>query len=72
MNGPVYYALGSLSTRLYARFAKRLAGLFPDFQVEEYAGRSHLDPPQRAEAERFGRAVLALWQCAEESIPAGR
>jgi pimeloyl-ACP methyl ester carboxylesterase len=71
MNGPVYYALGSLSTRLYARFAKRLAGLFPVFQLEEYAGTSHLNPPQRAEPERLGRALFALWALAAETSPAG-
>jgi pimeloyl-ACP methyl ester carboxylesterase len=70
LDKPVYYALGSLSTRLYARAAKRLARLFPDFQVEEYAGCSHLDPPHRSEAERFGRAMLALWMRAEEASPA--
>ena len=72
MDRPVYYALGSLSTRLYGRAAKRLSLLFPDFRVEEYAGRSHLDPPHRAEPERFGRAMLALWERAEESSPAGK
>jgi pimeloyl-ACP methyl ester carboxylesterase len=72
LDGPVYYAFGSLSTRLYARAAKRLLKLFPDFQVEEYAGRSHLDPPHRAEAERFGRALTALWKRAEEVSTAGK
>ena len=70
MDRPVYYAIGSLSTRLYEREAKRLARLFPDFRVEEYAGRSHLDPPHRAEPERFGRAMLALWERAAEVSPA--
>lgn len=70
MDRPVYYALGNLSTRLYARFAKRLAGLFPDFTVEEYEGRSHLDPPQRGEPERFGRAMLALWKRGEINVSA--
>jgi pimeloyl-ACP methyl ester carboxylesterase len=60
-NRPVYYALGSLSTRYYERAAKTLVGLFPDMQVEEYEGRSHLDPPHRAEAERFARALRELW-----------
>lgn len=60
--GPVYYALGSLSTRFYERAAKILGGLFTDMRVDEYVGRSHLDPPHRAEAERFGKAMLALWK----------
>jgi pimeloyl-ACP methyl ester carboxylesterase len=68
LDGPVYYALGSLSTRLYARAAQRLAGLFPDFQVEEYAGRSHLDPPHRAEAGRFAKALRLLWARAEAAV----
>jgi len=58
---PVYFATGSLSTRFFERAAKTLAGLFPDMQVEEYEGRSHFDPPHRAEAERFTRALQALW-----------
>ncbi len=60
-NQPVYYALGSLSTRYYEYGAKGLAALFPDMQVEEYEGRSHLDPPHRREVERFVRALRALW-----------
>jgi len=58
---PVYYALGNLSTRFFERAAKTLAGLFPDMQIEEYEGRSHFDPPHRAEPERFARALLELW-----------
>lgn len=58
---PVYYALGSLSTRYYERGAKTLSSLFPDMQVEEYEGRSHLDPPHRTEAERFAKALRAMW-----------
>jgi pimeloyl-ACP methyl ester carboxylesterase len=65
MDGPVYFALGSLSTRYYARAAKRLAGLFPDFQVEDYEGRSHLDPPHRTEPERFARALRRMWAKAD-------
>jgi pimeloyl-ACP methyl ester carboxylesterase len=70
MTGPVYYALGSLSTRFYERAAFTLAGLFPDIQVEEYAGRSHFDPPHRAEPERFGRAVVQLWTREQETSEA--
>jgi pimeloyl-ACP methyl ester carboxylesterase len=62
---PVYYALGSLSTRYFERGAKTLAGLFPDVQVEEYEGRSHFDPPHRAEPERFAQALHALWARAD-------
>jgi pimeloyl-ACP methyl ester carboxylesterase len=67
MTEPVYYVLGSLSTRFYERAAFILAGLFPDIQVEEYTGRSHFDPPHRAEPERFGRAVIQLWTHEQET-----
>jgi pimeloyl-ACP methyl ester carboxylesterase len=66
---PVYYAFGSLSTRFYERNAKTLAGLFPDMQIEEYAGRSHFDPPQRAEGQRVARALLQLWARSESAAP---
>ena len=59
--GPVYMALGSLSTPYYEHSAKTLSGLFPDMRVEVYEGRSHLDPPHRTEAERFGNALRELW-----------
>jgi pimeloyl-ACP methyl ester carboxylesterase len=65
---PVYYALGSLSTRFYERAAKTLGGLFPDMQVEEYEGRSHFDPPHRAEPERFARALRELWARGDAAI----
>ncbi len=61
MSHPVYYALGGLSTRYFERGAKTLAGLFPNMQIEEYADRSHFDPPQRSEPERFAHALHALW-----------
>ncbi len=67
---PVYYALGSLSTRFFEREARTLAGLFPDMQVEEYEGRSHFDPPQRAEPERFARALRAVWARADAASAA--
>jgi pimeloyl-ACP methyl ester carboxylesterase len=61
MEGPVYFAYGSLSTRFYDRAAHRLSELFSDFKAEEYKGRSHYDPPHRAEPERFSRALYKLW-----------
>jgi pimeloyl-ACP methyl ester carboxylesterase len=66
LRGPVYYAMGSLSTPYYESVAKVLAGLFADMQVEVYDGRSHLDPPHRAEPERFARALRGLWARAEQ------
>ena len=65
---PVYYALGGLSTRYYERAAKRLASLFPNMQVEVYEGRSHFDPPHRAEPERFAQALRELWTRAEQPL----
>jgi pimeloyl-ACP methyl ester carboxylesterase len=62
---PVYYALGSLSNPYYERAARTLADAFPDLEVEVYEGRSHLDPPHRAEPERFARALRILWGRAE-------
>jgi hypothetical protein len=58
---PVYLALGSLSCLFYEREAKTLASLFPNLRVEVYEARSHLDPPHRAEPERFARALRELW-----------
>jgi pimeloyl-ACP methyl ester carboxylesterase len=62
---PAYYALGSLSTPLYERMARVLAQVMPDLQIETYEGRSHLDPPHRAEPERFAQALRDLWGRAE-------
>ena len=71
---PVYYAFGSLSRPFYERNARTLAGLFPDFRWEVYEGRSHFDPPQRAEPERFARALREIWAASEkrqlEGLPA--
>jgi pimeloyl-ACP methyl ester carboxylesterase len=58
---PVYYALGDLSRSFYERNAKTLASFFPNFRTEVYVGRSHFDPPHRAEPERFARALGKLW-----------
>src|SRR5579859_6189714 len=65
LDGPVYYALGSLTTRYFERGAKTLQRLFPDMQLEEYEGRSHFDPPHRAEPERFAQALRVLWARAD-------
>jgi pimeloyl-ACP methyl ester carboxylesterase len=63
---PVYLAIGSLSNPYEERKAKTMAQLFPDFRVEIYEGRHHFDPPQRAEPERFARALNQLWVRAEK------
>ncbi len=70
MDRPVYFALGSLSTRYFDRAAHRLAMFFPNFKIEEYEGRSHFDPPHRAEPERFARALHDLWARAAAAVTA--
>lgn len=63
---PVYLAVGELSNPVEERKALLLAGLFQDCQVELYHGIHHFNPPQRAEPERFARALTALWARAGE------
>ena len=58
---PVYLALGTLSPPIFERNAKLLSSLFPNMRLEMYEGRQHLDPPHRAEPERFARALRELW-----------
>jgi pimeloyl-ACP methyl ester carboxylesterase len=62
---PVYYALGSLTRAIFERRANTLAGLFPDFQLEVFEGRSHFDPPHRTEPERIAKALRKLWDSSE-------
>ena len=63
---PVYFALAARSNaNLYGRMADRLAGIFPDFTLETFSERHHLDPPHRMEPERLAESLLALWQRAE-------
>jgi len=65
MDRPVHYALGSLSSRFFEHEANFLAELFISMQVEEYAGRSHFDPPHRSESERFACALIDTWARAD-------
>jgi pimeloyl-ACP methyl ester carboxylesterase len=59
---PVYFALGGLSNPdEYGAIATRLAGVFPDFQLEEFDERHHFDPPHRIEPERLAASLRALW-----------
>jgi hypothetical protein len=63
---PVYFALGGRSNPdYYARMARRLAAIFPDFTVETFPERHHFDPPHRIEPERLADSLLALWERAE-------
>ncbi len=61
MQKPVYYAVGSLSRPFFERNGRTLAGYFPDLRIEVYEGRSHFDPPHRAEPERFAQALRGIW-----------
>ncbi len=61
MRRPVYYASGSLSRPFFERNGQTLAAYFPDLRAEVYEGRSHFDPPHRAEPERFARALRKIW-----------
>ncbi len=67
---PVYVAIGTLSSPTFSRSAEALRQLFPDCRVELYEGRHHLDPPHRAEPERFATALRNLWQRAGQRVSA--
>lgn len=59
---PTYFALGALSNPdEYGEIADRLAGVFPDFRLEVFAGRHHFDPPHRIEPDRVAAALRRLW-----------
>jgi pimeloyl-ACP methyl ester carboxylesterase len=63
---PVYFAVGGRSNPDYfARMAKRLASIFPDFTLETFPERHHFDPPHRIEPERLSTSLIALWERAE-------
>ncbi len=59
---PVYFALGSLTNSFEERMAEKLGTRFPNFHSEVYEGRHRFDPPQRAEPERYARALRELWR----------
>ena len=63
---PVYFALGALSNPDgYGEIARRLSGVFPDFELEVFEERHHFDPPHRIEPERLASSLEALWRRAE-------
>jgi pimeloyl-ACP methyl ester carboxylesterase len=67
---PVYFALGALSNPdQYGEIAKRLSGVFPDFELEVFDERHHFDPPHRIEPERLANSLKKLWGRAERSQP---
>jgi pimeloyl-ACP methyl ester carboxylesterase len=66
---PVYYALGALSNPdQYEEIAKRLGGVFPDFELELFEDRHHFDPPHRFEPERLATSLDRLWRRAESQV----
>jgi pimeloyl-ACP methyl ester carboxylesterase len=63
---PVYVALGGLSNPdQYGEIARRLARVFPDFELEVFEERHHFDPPHRIEPERLASSLRAVWHRAE-------
>jgi pimeloyl-ACP methyl ester carboxylesterase len=65
---PVYFALGALSNPdQYEEIAKRLSGVFRDFELEVFDERHHFDPPHRVEPERLAGSLKTLWRRAELS-----
>jgi len=65
---PVYFALGGLSNPdQFGEIAKRLSGVFPDFELEVFEERHHFDPPHRIEPERLAKSLKTLWRRAEPS-----
>jgi pimeloyl-ACP methyl ester carboxylesterase len=63
---PVYFALGGLSNPdHYGEIAKRLSGVFPDFELEVFEERHHFDPPHRIEPERLATSLEKFWRRAE-------
>lgn len=65
---PVYFPLGALSNPdQYGEIAKRLSGVFPDFELEVFDDRHHFDPPHRIEPERLAISLKKLWGRVERS-----
>jgi pimeloyl-ACP methyl ester carboxylesterase len=63
---PVYFALGALSNPdQYGEIARRLSGVFPDFELEVFEERHHFDPPHRIEPERLANSLKTLWRRAD-------
>lgn len=68
---PVYFALGGLSNPdQFGEIAKRLARVFPDFEVEVFEERHHFDPPHRIEPDRLANSLRAVWRRAEAPVQA--
>jgi pimeloyl-ACP methyl ester carboxylesterase len=66
---PVYFALGGLSNPdQFGEIARRLASVFPDFELELFDDRHHFDPPHRVEPDRLASSLRAVWRRAEAQV----
>ena len=64
---PVYFALGGRSNpNNYKYMAERASSIFPDFTLDVFEERSHVDPPHQAEPARLARALKAHWARASD------
>jgi pimeloyl-ACP methyl ester carboxylesterase len=63
---PVYFALGDLSNPdQFGEIARRLDGVFTDFELDVFEERHHFDPPHRVEPERLATSLRAVWRRAD-------
>ncbi len=64
---PVYFALGGRSNpNNYKPMAERASSIFPDFTVDVFEERSHVDPPHQAQPARLALALRAHWARASD------
>lgn len=64
---PVYLALGGLSNPDdYGEVAERLSRVFPDFHLELFPARHHVDPPHQIEPDRLATSLRAIWTSAKD------
>jgi pimeloyl-ACP methyl ester carboxylesterase len=66
---PVFYGYGDLSHPEQELKAGILAQLFADIRVQRFDGVHHFVPPEQIYTSRHVRALLDLWQRAEDSAP---
>ena len=64
---PVYFSRGSRTHARWAAMQTRLAGVFPDFTGEVFAGLHHLNPAHQAEPQRAAAILSRYWERAEAS-----
>ena len=63
-------SMASATPTSYAKLAERLAGVFPDFTLEVFDERHHLDRPHRAEPDRLATSLRGLWDRADAAATA--